>query len=358
MSSDTLKEIIDAGHDIVSLKYYEVAVATVLLYDYLLTLADEINFAWHGRKSWVFALFLVVHSSLQQCSSFLKGEYRIGTRRWDTSSGCLFRNIVQRSRNGCMTVISEPLKPLSLTHVRCRCEKYRFFSILAFVWSTLLAQVALTLRIYAITGKNRTITTCFGVITTSQFVFGLYLTGYAATEGTQQILPIPLDAYRICIFVRHRPPEFLFTAISLLYDLLAFSLTVYLAARSNIYKSPIPSLLRTIAQDATLYFLVIFTSHLVLELTLLFARPTIRVLPAAGNTVYLPVMVTRLMLSLKKANASQEHAWSLGAPTVHTAIAFAECRGFADTGDEIHLDTYASGHEGTQSQTWQCKGCH
>ena len=67
---------------------------------------------------------------------------------------------------------------------------------------------------------------------------------------------------------------------------------------------------------------------------------------------YLPVMITRLLLSLKKANASQEHAWSLGEPATHTTMRFAEGRGGASTRDEIHLDTFASTQEAaTQSQT-------
>ncbi|KAF9644216.1 hypothetical protein BDM02DRAFT_1059840 [Thelephora ganbajun] len=87
----------------------------------------------------------------------------------------------------CMTVILEPFKPPSFTHVHCRCEKTGFFPVFAFVWSTLLAQVVLTLRIYAITGKNRTITACLGVITISQFVLGLYLIAYMATEGCESL---------------------------------------------------------------------------------------------------------------------------------------------------------------------------
>jgi hypothetical protein len=42
--------------------------------------------------------------------------------------------------------------------------------------------------------------------------------------------------------------------------------------QANVNKVPIPSLLRTIAKDATYYFLIIFTSHLALELTLVLAR--------------------------------------------------------------------------------------
>ena len=71
------------------------------------------------------------------------------------------------------------------------------------VESTLVAQVVLTLRsvffgrdgfmlitaernrIYAITRKNRIITSCFGVITISQFILGLYIIAYAATRGCE-----------------------------------------------------------------------------------------------------------------------------------------------------------------------------
>ena len=54
-------------------------------------------------------------------------------------------------------------------------------------------------------------------------------------------------------------------------DFLAFSLIVYLVVRSNLNKVPIPKLFRTIAQDATYYFLFIFTSHLTFLMFLVFA---------------------------------------------------------------------------------------
>jgi len=63
---------------------------------------------------------------------------------------------------------------------------------------------------------------------------------------------------------------------------------------------------------------------------------------------FLPVMVTRLLLSLKKAGASREHGWSLGEPTTHTTMKFADHRGGVATRDEIPLDTFASRQEGTQ----------
>ena len=58
-------------------------------------------------------------------------------------------------------------------------------------------------------------------------------------------------------------------------DFLAFSLIVYLVVRSNVNKVPIPRLLKITVRDATYYFLVIFSSHLVLMMFLLFASVSI-----------------------------------------------------------------------------------
>ena len=60
-------------------------------------------------------------------------------------------------------------------------------------------------------------------------------------------------------------------------------------------------------------------------------------------------MITRLMLSLKKAGASQEHEWSLVVPTTDASVRFAERRGGVVTRDEIPLDNFSSTQEGAQS---------
>lgn len=121
--------------------------------------------------------------------------------------------------------------------------------------------------------------------------------------GTQaQVLPpIHLTAYQLCVFTRHRKVEIAYTAISLFYgppfflsfrrvsfqltrvttDFSAFVVIIVLAAKSGIRGFRMPGILRTIVQDATIYFLVIFTSHFVLEMTLLVARVKI--------SIYLPV---------------------------------------------------------------------
>ena len=53
-------------------------------------------------------------------------------------------------------------------------------------------------------------------------------------------------------------------------DTLVFSLVLFVASKSKAGKIPI--LLKTITEDAMLYFLFIFSSHLVLTMTLLLGR--------------------------------------------------------------------------------------
>ena len=55
-------------------------------------------------------------------------------------------------------------------------------------------------------------------------------------------------------------------------DLLTFSLIIYLVVQSNINRVPIPRLFKTIVEDATYYFLAIFTSHIMSAMFLAFAR--------------------------------------------------------------------------------------
>jgi hypothetical protein len=51
-------------------------------------------------------------------------------------------------------------------------------------------------------------------------------------------------------------------------DCLAFSLIIFMAIKSRTVGLRIPRTLKVIAEDATRYFLVIFTSHFVLTMTL------------------------------------------------------------------------------------------
>ena len=258
--------------------------------------------------------------------------------------------------------------------------------------------------------KNIYIAVGFGVITTTQFVLGIYLIALARKEGgeggllhrkysslrvpvAQPVPQIPLDAYHLCVFFRHRNLELAYTSISILYgtqelstciwnsnntrgssDSLAFLTVMFLAARLRFQGLKVRTIMQTIAADAMRYFMVIFSAHLVLVLTLNLAPvrtmvpPSgLRPIPSNASLVrirfnfcqarksyascsphkpsyypllsqrlavsqcksyiwlmlhdlqplffrYLPVMISRIMLSLKKAADPQQEAWTLMAP--------------------------------------------
>ena len=161
-------------------------------------------------------------------------------------------------------------------------------------------------RVYAVTRKNRIIASCLGATTISQFILGLYLTAYAATRERESVIKchqlfLPtsmLQRYSshgphfriLCYATRYTAargysishhvsrtrydvsliPHLGDTHSGRLVGSLAFSAIDFLVVGPNIYKVSIPSLLRTIARGGTCYFLVIFTSHLVLVIFMAF----------------------------------------------------------------------------------------
>jgi len=180
-------------------------------------------------------------------------------------------------------------------------------------------EVVLTLRIYAVTKKSVPVTVCFGIITVAQLVFGVFLLILVVRDGAQKFPEIPLDSYRMCIFIRHRHLEIVYTSISLIYEFLAFSLLVYLVGSSKKQGLEVPRILRNIVKDAMWYFLVIFTSHLGQIITLAVSQDEILVIPASGNVAYLPVMISRMILSLREAGDLQLRGRSPGEPTSNGA---------------------------------------
>lgn len=219
-----------------------------------------------------------------------------------------------------------------------RCDKTAFYSILTFVICTLLAQVVLTARsvsihgrrpqfdfrvefcrIYAVARKNIPIVVGFAVITTSQLVLGMCLVVFAARKGgksrfhhshpgrrflslwSRPCSPVPpTDTFRLIPHMhicpapnprdriyQHLPPLWyarVFSSFTPLtdhadnahtLDSLAFLLIILLAKTSTTSGSRVPGVLGIIVEDATRYFLVIFTSHFVLVMTLNLARVSV-----------------------------------------------------------------------------------
>jgi len=271
---------ISIGYDVMAIRYYTMALQMVYYYDYLLTLPDEIKYAWTGKKTWIFSVFI------------LNRYYPALYQTWVFFVGFLPQ----------------------FTHQTC--DKTAFIQILTFFLCTLLAQVSITVRLYALTLGRKRIVAFFSAITFTQVVIGVYTIVITAHKPAQRLPLIPLQAYDLCIFSRSPRFELVYMSLSLFFDAMAFSVIVFVSFGFKAGLSSQggrPSIIRTIVEDSTLYFLVIFSSHLVSFLMLLVARPSVQLLPSAGNLVLLPIMISRLMLSLKKASRTKDNGWTADA---------------------------------------------
>jgi len=247
----------------------------IYYYDYLLTLPDEIKYAWSGRKTWIFTLFFL--------NRYTPALYQT----WMFFVGFL---------------------PQFTHHM---CDKTSFLHLLSFFMCTLFAQWALMLRLYLLTLKNKQIVAFFSTITLAQALMGMYIIVIAARKPAQFIPDVPLQAFRMCTFSRSPRLELVYMGLSLSFDATMFFVIVFTSIRTGIsLPDGQPSIFRALVKDSTIYFLVIFSSHLLSFIMLLVTRPSLQLLPSVGNLVLLPLMISRLMLSLKKASKHKDNGWT------------------------------------------------
>ena len=185
-------------------------------------------------------------------------------------------------------------------------------------------------------------------------------------------------------------------------DFLVFSVIIFLAVRSCRMTAGlrIRTLLETLAKDSTWYFIVIFTSHIAFEATLIFGRvsaivpysvavfPNVRpfrkqsssfrackllstclhnnrphhvvrrhnqrqclVSPAFGAHMlfkqptacprFIPVMISRIVISLRKATDLQQNGWSFGeAAGEHMNVNLSSLRWGTNRDDDVPVGTH------------------
>jgi len=122
----------------------------------------------------------------------------------------------------------------------------------------------------------------------------------------EQFPSLPFDEYNNCLFQQWRTREIVFASLSLVYgtfcqpphhprhsyvsihfiqDASAFLVIVYVMRNRGLtHTAGVPSILENILRDATSYFFVIFTSHLLLVLFELLA-------PVSNSSINSPLLI-------------------------------------------------------------------
>lgn len=202
----------------------------------------------------------------------------------------------------------------SPSYTTALCQKTAFLEVVYFIFITFFAHTVLTLRVYATTGKNKRIAGTLSGLTVLQFGVGVYLSIYSSLHPLRSP-QIHLDAYRICLFHGSITGSFVYISLSLVFDLGAFVivLTRTRALRTWRGDSNAPTILDTVTRDNATYFLIIFSSHLLFVLMLALAKGTLSYLPTAGISFFVPMMITRIIISLKKAASAPPEVMELPA---------------------------------------------
>ncbi|KAF9652176.1 hypothetical protein BDM02DRAFT_3109597, partial [Thelephora ganbajun] len=165
---------------------------------------------------------------------------------------------------------------------------------------------------YAVTRRNKWLAGVFSALIAMQLCFGVYFTVRIGLAPPRPFLEIDLDVFKICFIKRWRRGELVFANLAIAFDILAFITIFVTARRPGVNRYPgIPSILDTILRDATVYFILMFFSQFLYQVLYFVAPEVVQPLPGIANTILVPVMASRIMLSLKKAAVEPRGTWSL-----------------------------------------------
>ncbi|KAF9648024.1 hypothetical protein BDM02DRAFT_3129359 [Thelephora ganbajun] len=278
MNGTDLTALASAGEHLFAFKAHTTSVNCLWMYDYLLTLGDEV---------WYPPIFYKVRMVWKENLEYTPALYLV----WVNAS--------------------------MFSYTKSFCQKTKWVVVFHVVIVTVLAQMVIALRVYGVTGRNRLLGGALFVIISAQLCFGIYFVIRAAINPMRSVPEIDLDAFEVCFSKRWRPGEILFNNLMIAFDLLAFVIIFVTAKRRGSARHPgIPSILDTILRDATLYFILIFAGQVLFEMFLFFAPEGVQLMPGVATMVFIPIMVSRLMLSLKKAAIEPTLPWSLATMTL------------------------------------------
>jgi len=151
----------------------------------------------------------------------------------------------------------------------------------------------------------------FGTLVTSSFATGLWLVSVPSATAVQ-MPKIPLDPFRACIFFVPATAEWAYGSQIAFADLVTFGCisAFVVKLKTNYGRSCASRLVRTVFQDGVLYFFVMSGFHIAMVSFTFLARPPIRSFPPVVITALIPVMISRLVVSLRKAiSTSLVRAW-------------------------------------------------
>jgi hypothetical protein len=281
--------LVGVGHEIVATKRLSIGCATVLFYEYILTFSDEVQYAWQGKKTWVSLLFFM--------NRYLPIAYKI----WDLCNTGQY--------------LATQLVTWDTEQIMTYCAVATFTENSYLVLVTMFSQLFLAVRVYAVRGRSKASFAILATLTLLQFTYGVVYIALFRRKAYTYVSVVSPQRYTFasCLQEHHDTDLQLgYLGISLAFDIVAFLMIAICSYKSSVMYGA-SGLFDRLVQDATVYFLVIVWVHL--TVTIFTSRMgdsrILRVFPAFTNII-IPVMICRLVLSLKKAtDPNVIRAWNV-----------------------------------------------
>ncbi|KAF9453115.1 hypothetical protein P691DRAFT_659231, partial [Macrolepiota fuliginosa MF-IS2] len=271
---------------------------TILIWDHIVTFADEVEYVWKRRKGPVTYLFLL-------------NRYLMPL--------------------GFIVNLMAYLSPLWTTEVRGDqnyplCNRFIRYEGAMTVIGVSIVALMMYLRIYVLYNSKYGVLFGVGFILLAQISVNAWL----LTRG-EAVLHNPASGIKSCTMIFDPSISVIASSsawLPLLYDTIVFILVAYKTIPNLRGRMTVGSTMTRLLEDGSIYYTVICTVTLVLTLMIVFAQPGLKNIVAQ----YVPFQVTmmsRITLSLKKS-VSRAHTAD---PDVHLvqSIVFARARYVART---------------------------
>ncbi|KAN0111746.1 hypothetical protein V8E52_008126 [Russula decolorans] len=234
-------------------KYFFLGAYTMLLYDHLLTLPEEVHTVWKKKKTFPLYLFILVRYYALFAISVVAFGY------------------------------------FSTTMTRSRCGHWMLFLPLGVTMPlTIFPGILMLIRVYALYNRNKIILYSLSTSLLLQAVAGLWQ--YTVRGGKPAPLPLDNYEYHFCIYY---PPKRI-GHLSTMY--VSWELGHQGITNASGGK---PGLISNLVRDGAFYFGCIFSMHLMWVIMILHAPTGLRAIASIPSACVNTVMVCRITLNLR-----------------------------------------------------------
>ncbi|KAJ7151221.1 hypothetical protein C8R46DRAFT_1304998, partial [Mycena filopes] len=242
-------EVISLAEDLLAFKMYFAGVFALLFYDFFLTLADEVECIWKGKK----------------------------TTKSILPDGLLYHHVVRYVFSS--SSLTRPYSSGQRTLPRCGTTSCNRFAIVEWLQTLLIvvpAELVLLLRVYALTKKNKYLFAFLSAIIVVECVIVFYAMSIPGTNNALVLPHVPIDSFRVCILFSDPKMDTAYLSTSIAFDCIVFAITLISTATHRSQTS----ILNTIRRDGTLYFCVILSGNVVWMALAINGRPGLKLINA------------------------------------------------------------------------------